>query len=114
MAGETIGKRYLLALGLVGCTPSPTGHCEARQRLWERAFPDELSGPQARQIFVDGCSRELSGPGKIDELRCRDACLGMTTQDAPAGSQTARDAYGAFTSCEAECLGAKPDPVRAE
>ena len=114
MIGTRIGKRCLLVLGLAGCTPSPTAHCEARQRLWERAFPDELSGPEARRIFVDGCGRELSGPEKLGELRCREVCLGNATQDSPAGSKAALDAYAAFTSCEAGCLGAKPGPVPAE
>jgi hypothetical protein len=60
--------------------------------------------------FVPSCTRLLSKPEARSELVCRDKCLRDARKDAQPGSREAKDAYVAFSHCEAVCLGAKPGP----
>ena len=104
-----------LALGLLlGCgggTRSPADHCETRQAFHERAFGRDDSAA----LFVKGCTRKLGEPGAASELACRDKCLDAADRSEPELSDAAKQAYRAFQSCEARCLGVAdgPQPVKA-
>ncbi|NUO52780.1 MAG: hypothetical protein HOV80_28375 [Polyangiaceae bacterium] len=100
-----------VAMIVAGCAVDPASHCEARQKFWEHANgEDRADAERMASLFIPSCTKLLSKPEAHDELVCRDKCLADARKDTPPLSREAKDAYVAFSGCEAGCLGAKPGP----